>query len=180
MVGLQKGARSRPVLARKPSRSAGRYCIRLSRVFTRAVSCARLRLARLARDLFKWDHTGSDGAELVRTGRELADGQPVPGPGQLGHGGADVGIEIVPDDHDRAGELLMGGIQQPGVVGLGEPFALVLAAAAALVHAVDQPGMLPGLDGDQRGERDALVAAAGHLHHRGGAAPSPGAAPGRP
>jgi hypothetical protein len=38
----------------------------------------------------------------------------------------------------------MGGIQQPGIVGLGEPFALILAAAAALVHAVDQPGMLPG------------------------------------
>jgi hypothetical protein len=38
------------VLARKPSSSAGRYCIRLSLVFTRAVSSARLRLARLARD----------------------------------------------------------------------------------------------------------------------------------
>ena len=34
--------------------------------------------------------------------------------------------------------------------------------------------MLPGLDRDERGERDALVAAAGHCHHRGGAAPAPG------
>src|SRR5215467_9775958 len=60
-----------------------------------------------------------------------------------------------------------------GVVGLGEPFALVAAAPAVLEHAVDQPGPVPGLDGDQRGQRDALVAAAGDLHHRGGAAPAP-------
>ena len=37
----------------------------------------------------------------------------------------------------------MGGVQQPGVVLLGE--ALALLAAAAGVHAVDQPGPLPGL-----------------------------------
>ena len=30
------------MLARKPSRSAGRYCIRLSRVLTRAVSWAQV------------------------------------------------------------------------------------------------------------------------------------------
>ena len=89
-------------------------------------------------------------------------------------------IEVVPDDHDRAGELLAGGIQKLGVVRLGEPFALVFAAAAALVHAVDQPGPVAGLDRDQRGERDALVAAAGHRDHRGGAPPAPGAALGRP
>jgi hypothetical protein len=45
---------------------------------------------------------------------------------------------------------------------LGEALALVLAGAAAVVHAVDEPGPLPGLDRDQRGHRDALVAAAGH------------------
>jgi uncharacterized protein YcgI (DUF1989 family) len=59
--GLQKGVRSRPVLARKPSSRPGRYCIRLSRVLIRAVSWARLRLARLARDLFRCDQTGSTG-----------------------------------------------------------------------------------------------------------------------
>ena len=59
--GLQKGVRSRRVLARKPSRSPGRYCIRLSWVFTRAVSWGRLRLARLARDLLRCDHTSSVG-----------------------------------------------------------------------------------------------------------------------
>jgi site-specific DNA recombinase len=36
------------VLARNPSRRPGRYCIRFSRVFTRVVSWARSRLARLA------------------------------------------------------------------------------------------------------------------------------------
>src|SRR5215813_4483740 len=36
------------------------------------------------------------------------------------------------------------------------------------------------LGAQQRGQRDAPVAAAGHLHHRGVAAPSPGAALGRP
>jgi hypothetical protein len=45
-VGVTEGVRSRPVLAGKPSSRPGRYCIRLSRVLTRAVSWARLRLAR--------------------------------------------------------------------------------------------------------------------------------------
>jgi hypothetical protein len=82
-VRITKGVRSRPVLARNPSRSAGRYCIR-------------------------W--------------------------------------------------LLVRGVQQPSVVRLGEPFVLVLAPAAAVVHAVDQPGMLPWLDRDERGQRDAALA----------------------
>ncbi len=77
-----------------------------------------------------------------------------------------------------AGELLVRGAQEPDVVRLGESLALVLAASA-LVHAVDQPGMLPGLDRDERGERDALAAAAGHCHHRG-AAPAPGTSFRRP
>ena len=47
--------------ARKPLRSPGRYCIRLSRVFTSVVSWMMLRFARLARDLFRCDHTGSTG-----------------------------------------------------------------------------------------------------------------------
>jgi hypothetical protein len=46
---------------RKPSRSAGRYCIRLSRVFARAVSWARLRLARLARERLRRDQASPAG-----------------------------------------------------------------------------------------------------------------------
>jgi hypothetical protein len=62
-----------------------------------------------------------------------------------------VGIQVVPDHDDWAAELLVRGVQELGVVRPGEPFALVLAAAA-LVHPVDQPGAAPGFDRDQRGE----------------------------
>jgi hypothetical protein len=54
-----------------------------------------------------------------------------------------VGVQVVPDQDDRRAELLAGGVQQPGVVRLGEPLALV-AAPAADVDAVDQPGPLSG------------------------------------
>ena len=73
------GGRSRPVLARKPSMRPGRYCIRLSRVFTSAVSWSRLCLVRLARDLFRCDQTAFDRVELGCVRRELVDRQPVPG-----------------------------------------------------------------------------------------------------
>ncbi len=42
-------------------------------------------------------------------GREPADGQPVPGRDKLGHHTADVGGEVVPHDHERAGELVVRG-----------------------------------------------------------------------
>jgi hypothetical protein len=96
------------VLARNPFRRTGRYCIRLSWVLTSAVSWARLRLARLASDLFRSDHQ-LDRVQLVCVGRQLEDGQPVPGRDQLGHGGADMGIQAVPLDHQRAAELLVRG-----------------------------------------------------------------------
>src|SRR3954452_10910210 len=57
----RNGPYSSPVLARKPASSAGRYCIRLSRVFTSAVSSAMVCLVRLARDRFRCAHTGSTG-----------------------------------------------------------------------------------------------------------------------
>jgi cellulose biosynthesis protein BcsQ len=58
---LQKGLKSRRVLARNPARRAGRYCIRLSLFLTSAVSWLRLRLARLARDRLRCDQTGPTG-----------------------------------------------------------------------------------------------------------------------
>jgi hypothetical protein len=44
-----------------------------------------------------------DGREerVLTVGRELEDGQPVPGRDQLLHGGADVRVQVVPDDHER-------------------------------------------------------------------------------
>jgi hypothetical protein len=59
--GLQNGVRSRQVLATNRSRRPGRYCIRLSRVFTSSVSRAILRLARLAGDRLRCDQTPSTG-----------------------------------------------------------------------------------------------------------------------
>jgi hypothetical protein len=89
-------------------------------------------------------------------------------------------LQVVPDQHQRAVELLVRGVQQPGVAGLGEALALIAAPSAGPVHPVDQPGLLPGLDRDQRGHRDPLVAGAGHRHYRGAATPSPGAPVWRP
>ena len=59
--GLRKGVRSSPVPARNPSRRAGRYCIRLSRVLTSAVSWPMSRLTRLASDRLRCAHVRSTG-----------------------------------------------------------------------------------------------------------------------
>ena len=124
---------------------------------------------------------GLDRVELGGVGGELEDRQPVPGRDQLAHRPADVGVQVIPDQDERPAKLLVRGVQEPGVVRLGEPFApVVTAPAAAVVHPVEQPGPLPGLHRDQRGQRHSLVAAAGHRHHRGPAAAAPGAALRRP
>ena len=118
--------------------------------------------------------------QLVSVRWEPEDGQPVPCGDQIGHHMADVGVQAVPHDHERPAELLVRVVQQPGVIGFGEPLAPVIAGTAAVVHPVDQPGPLPGPDGDQRGQRHPLIAAAGHLDHRGLAAAAPGTSHGRP
>jgi hypothetical protein len=58
---LWKLPRSGPGLARKPSRSPGLYCIRLSRVFTSTVSWVMSCLTRLASGRLRFDQTGSTG-----------------------------------------------------------------------------------------------------------------------
>src|SRR4051812_45825876 len=57
----RNGENSRRVLPRKPASRPGRYCIRLSRVLTSAVSSAMVCLVRLARDRFRCAHTDSTG-----------------------------------------------------------------------------------------------------------------------
>jgi len=52
---------------------------------------------------------------------------------------------LSPHQDDRATELLVGGVQQLGVVHLGEALSPVAAVPAGVVHAVDQPGPAPGL-----------------------------------
>ena len=69
--GLQRGVKSSLVPARKPSMRPARCCIRLSRVFTSAVSWPMSRLARLARDLFRTDRTLAGRPFLVWAGGPL-------------------------------------------------------------------------------------------------------------
>src|SRR3954447_26352509 len=57
----RNGPNSSPVLTWKPTRSSGRSCIRLRRVFTSAASSARVCLVRLASDRFRCAQTGSTG-----------------------------------------------------------------------------------------------------------------------
>jgi hypothetical protein len=169
--GLPKGVRFRRVLARKPSRRPGRYCIRLSRVFTSAVSSVMLRLARLARDLLRCDQTCSTGLSSCAYGGSWQTVSQSRAATQLAHRTADVRVQVVPDDYERSCELLVGGVEQPGVVGLGE----ALAPVAAAVDAIDQPGLASRPDADERCQGHSRVVRAGHFHHRGLAAPAPGA-----
>jgi len=87
---------------------------------------------------------------------------------------------LVPDQDDGAAELLVCGIQQAGVVGLGEALAPTLGGTAVEVNAVDQPGPTAGLGADQRRHRDPFGARGSDLHDRGAASSAPGAALGRP
>src|SRR3712207_9542034 len=83
-----------------------------------------------------------DRVQLVGVGRQPEHRQPRPGRDQLGHRGAGVGVELVPDQHDRPAEPLVGGIQEGGVVGLGQALAPTIAPAigsATGMGAVDQP-----------------------------------------
>ena len=77
------------------------------------------------------------GSARARTAGSRNTRQPVPGGDQLAHRAAGAGVQAVPDQHDRAAELLVRGIQEPGVIRLGETLALIAPAGA--VGAVDQP-----------------------------------------
>jgi hypothetical protein len=70
-----------------------------------------------------------------------------------------VGVQVVPDQYERAAELLVRGIQQPGVTGLGEALALAGQVPASGVGAVDQPGPAPGVDGDPARDSRGLLRA---------------------
>lgn len=52
-------------------------------------------------------------------GRQVVDGQPVAVLGELSQVGGLVDVEVVPDEHDRAAELLVCGDQQVSVVAPG-------------------------------------------------------------
>ncbi len=106
-------------------------------------------------------------------GRQIVDGQPVPGGCELPQTGSFVHVEAVPDEHDRATELLAGGDQQVPVVAPGEAFAPI-PAVVVLARPVDQPGALARFVAGQGGDGDASAGAATHLHHRSVPASAPG------
>ena len=69
-----------------------------------------------------------DGVEVGGVGRQVVDGQPFAGVGELAQAGGFVDVEVVPDEDDRAAELLVGGDQQVPVVAPGEALASVALA----------------------------------------------------
>ena len=56
---------------------------------------------------------------------------------------AGVGVQVVPDQDERAAELLVRGVQEPGVVLLGEPLALIARAGRRCVRKISR-GPQPG------------------------------------
>jgi hypothetical protein len=123
------------------------------------------RSARLAGDRFRCDQTDSTGLSSEAYAGELELCQPVPRRASSRIAWLTCVLRL--SQTRTSGPPSCGcGIQQPGVVRLGEPLALVPAAERALVHPVEQPGPLARLHRDQRGQRHSLVAAAGHRDHR--------------
>ena len=68
--------------------------------------------------------------QLRRVSRQLEDRQPVPVRDQLAHRPARVSVQPIPDQDERAVQLLVRGVQEPGVVRLGEPLALIAPPGA--------------------------------------------------
>ena len=115
-----------------------------------------------------------DRVEVGCIGGQLVDGQPVLPGDELPHAVGEMDVEVVPDEHDRAAELLMGSDEQVAVVGPGEALASV-ASAVVTARPVDQPGAFTGLVAGQGGNGDAAAGAAAHPDDGGVAPPGPGA-----
>ncbi len=82
------------------------------------------------------------------------------------HAAADMHVEVVPDQHDRRSQALVGPIEEGDVFVLAEAAAF---ASAAVVQsgAPHQPAPLSGLEADQAGDRDSAGALAGDLDDGG-------------
>ncbi len=78
-------------------------------------------------------------------------------------------VEVVPDQDDRAAQLLVGGDRQIPVVAPGGALSPV-AAVVVPVWPVDQPRPVAGLVSGQRGDRYPSAGTAADPHHRGPAA----------
>ena len=120
-----------------------------------------------------------DRVEVGGVGGQVDDGEPV---GvridEVAHLPTAVGVEVVPDEHDRGVEGSVRGGDQGGVVGLGHAGPVALAAAVN-VDAVEEPARPAGLEAGHPSDRQA-PGVAGHPGHRGAAAGRPGAGLARP
>src|SRR2546421_2940742 len=88
--------------------------------------------------------------------------------------GADVWVEVVPDQDDRGVQLVVRGGDQCGVVVLGQAAAFALAATVE-ADPVEQPSPGRGAEADQAGHGHPSGAFPGHRHYWGVAAGGPGA-----
>lgn len=90
------------------------------------------------------------------------------------HGWSDMRTQVVPNDHDRSAQQMVGGPDQ--CLQLGDAEALLLPCAAVVGDGpVDQPGALPGFDADQAGQWHPPRTLAADVDDRGLPAAGPGA-----
>src|ERR1035438_5061960 len=179
-MSVKSGSRLSPVPMRQPSISRGWYWIffRPCRMtWTRWAKLATARLARTPR--LSTDQIPSTG---LRSGarRELEHAQPCLGSGEGAQLGAEMDVEVIPDqDDDPAGQLAVRGDQQVTVLTPGERLGLALAPPVQ-VQPVNQAAALAGPVAGQPGDGDVPGAAAADADDRGDPAPRPGPGPRRP
>src|SRR5438874_7135259 len=99
---------------------SGRYWMRLSRLRTIAARWVDVGDGEVAQAAFDVRPDAFGGVEVGGVGGQLDEVQPVPAGDQVAHRGADVRVQVVPDQHDGGLEVLVGGVEQGGVVGFGE------------------------------------------------------------
>jgi hypothetical protein len=122
-----------------------------------------LRAARLPGPFFIFAQTPSAGLRSGSIGGQPDHGQPVVmSVGECAHHGADVGVEVVPDQDDRGMQLLVRGGDQAGVIGFGHAAALALASPVD-AHPVEQAAPRARPEADQPGRRYPSGARAGTL-----------------
>src|ERR1022692_425040 len=118
--------------------------------------------------------------EVRGVGRELGHAQPCLGSGEGAQLGAEMDVEVIPDqDDDPAGQLAVRGDQQVTVLTPGERLGLALAPPVQ-VQPPDQAGAVAGPVAGQPGDGDVPGAAAADADDRGDPAPRPGPGPRRP
>jgi len=107
-------------------------------------------------------------------GGQVVDGQPVLSGDELPHVVGEMDVEVVPDEHDRAAELSVGGDEQIAVAGPGNALESV-APAVVMTRPVDQPRALVRLGAGQRGDRYPAAGTTADPDHRCAAAAGLGA-----